>query len=54
MSLFDFDTDRKPGRGKKTLRLVLGVGVLSGVLAIGSTFAADINLNSGDPIEFGI
>lgn len=53
MSLFDFDTDRKPGRGKKTLRLVLGVGVLSGVLAIGSTFAADINLNSGDPIEFG-
>ena len=34
-------------------RKVLGIGALAGVIALGSTLAASINLNSGTPVEFG-
>jgi hypothetical protein len=37
----------------KPLKLVLGVGAIVGVVVLGSTLAASINLNSGTPVEFG-
>jgi hypothetical protein len=55
MSILDFN--ETPSRGKatsrKSLKLVLGIGVISGAFALSSTLAASINLNSGDPVEFG-
>lgn len=33
--------------------IYIGIGILALVPVIGSTFAASITLNSGDPIEFG-
>ena len=54
MSLLKFGhDDSSTPRPKKPLKLFLGVGVLVGVIALGSTLAASINLNSGGPIEFG-
>ena len=38
---------------KKPFKLILGIGALVGALALGSTLAASINLNSGGPVEFG-
>ena len=38
---------------KKPFKLILGIGALVGALALGSTLAASINLNSGAPVEFG-
>jgi len=32
---------------------LLGIGALVGTIALGSTLASSINLNSGDPVEFG-
>jgi len=56
MSLLNFgESDRGPAapRSKKPLKLILGIGALAGVIAIGSTLAANINLNTGVPTEFG-
>jgi hypothetical protein len=54
MSLLNFDRkDKQPPRDRKSLKLVLGVGALVGVIALGSTLAASINLNGGGPVEFG-
>lgn len=54
MSLLDFnDQGPKPSGRKKSLKAILGVGALAGVIALGSTLAASINLNSGTPVEFG-
>jgi hypothetical protein len=54
MSLLNFDSkDNHPPRNRKSLKLVLGVGALVGVVALGSTLAASINLNGGGPVEFG-
>jgi hypothetical protein len=51
------DFSETPNRGKatprKSLKLVLGIGVISGVFALSSTLAASINLNSGGNVEFG-
>ena len=54
MSLLNFsgDSDHRQGE-KKTLRLLFGIGALVGVIALGSTLAASINLNGGGPVEFG-
>jgi|GEM_PF-1204703 len=54
MSLLNFgdDTSGAP-RSKKPLKLILGIGVLAGVIALGSTLAANINLNTGGAVEFG-
>jgi hypothetical protein len=54
MSLLNFDSkDNQPPRNRKSFKLVLGVGALVGVVALGSTLAASINLNGGGPVEFG-
>jgi hypothetical protein len=45
---FDSEPRRKPRNGKQ----ILGLGLLVGVFALGSTLASNITLNSG-PIEFG-
>jgi len=54
VSLLNFsgDSDHRHGE-KKTLRLLFGIGALVGVIALGSTLAASINLNGGGPVEFG-
>ena len=54
MSLLDFnELSTKRSGSRKPLKLVLGIGALVGVIALGSTLAANINLNSGAPVEFG-
>jgi len=54
MSLLTFESPGPaPKGGKKSLKLVLGIGALAGVIALGSTFAANINLNGGGNVEFG-
>ena len=40
-------------RSKKATKVWLGVGLLVAVLGIGSTFAANISINSGTNTEFG-
>lgn len=54
MPVLDFgDSGAQAPSTKKPLKLVLGAGVLVGALALGSTFAANINLNGGGNVEFG-
>jgi len=54
MFILNFVTQEPaPKGGKKSLKIVLGIGALVGVIALGSTLAASINLNSGSPVEFG-
>ena len=60
MTLLNFeDPSRSPRKSKiasapkKPLKLILGVGALASVIALGSTLAANIDLNTGAPIEFG-
>ena len=51
MTILNFDSSRGPWSGKSR-KLVLGIGGLIAAIAIGSTLAANININSG-PVEFG-
>ena len=54
MSLLNFSNfEVKSPRNLKNLKLVLGISALVGVIALGSTLAASINLNSNNPVEFG-
>lgn len=54
MPTLDFKDSRAKGPAtKKPLKLFLGTGVLVGALALGSTFAANINLNDNSDVEFG-
>jgi hypothetical protein len=54
MPILEFESSAAKGPApKKPLKLVLGAGVLVGALALGSTFAANINLNSNNNVEFG-
>ena len=54
MSLLDFSGQGpKPSGQKKSLRTILGIGALVGVIALGTTLASSISLNSGAPVEFG-
>jgi hypothetical protein len=54
MSLLSFNNDEPDAlRSKKSLKIIIGIGALVGVIALGSTLAASINLNSGAPVEFG-
>lgn len=54
MSLLNFsNSEGRAPRNPKNLKLILGIGGLVGVIALGSTLAASINLNSGAPVEFG-
>ncbi len=52
MSL-DFISAEQQPKKKKALSLLLAIGALAGIVALGSTLAASINLNSGTLIEFG-
>jgi len=54
MPLLRFD-EFEPKRADRTKSLskILSVGALAGVIALGSTFAANINLNGGSNVEFG-
>ena len=54
MSLLNFNSSGISPKGeKKSLGIFLGIGALAGTIALGSTFAASINLNGGGPVEFG-
>jgi hypothetical protein len=39
--------------GKKSIKMWMGAGLVVAVLGIGSTFAANININNNDTSEFG-
>jgi hypothetical protein len=43
----------KSKSNRKLIKTLLGVGALVGIVAVGSTLAASISLNSGSPVEFG-
>ena len=54
MALLNFNSSpSKAPRNHKNLKYILGIGALAGVIALGSTLAANINLNTGHPVEFG-
>ena len=54
MSLLNFEPSNPLRKGsKKPFKLILGIGALVGTIALGSTLAASINLNSSGPVEFG-
>jgi hypothetical protein len=54
MPVLDFGDSGATGPStKKPFKLFLGAGVLVGALTLGSTFAANINLNGGGNVEFG-
>ena len=54
MALLNFNNSpSKAPRNHKNLKYILGIGALAGVIALGSTLAANINLNTGHPVEFG-
>jgi hypothetical protein len=53
--MLDFQTDITKGskRKSKKQRLLVGICALAVSAGIGNTLAANISLNSGDPVEFG-
>ena len=56
MPILDFSGNSSPRKRSDSgnlLSRLLGVGALVGLIVLGSTFAASINLNSGAPVEFG-
>ena len=54
MTLLQFSGPKPSGSGgKKTLMVFISIGAFAGVVALGTTLAASINLNSATPIEFG-
>lgn len=54
MSLLNFESSSPLRNGSnKPFKLILSIGALVGTIALGSTLAASINLNSGGPVEFG-
>jgi hypothetical protein len=55
MSLLNLNSpEGRSPRGKQSSRVWMGFGLIIAVLGLGSTFAANININGGEPnIEFG-
>jgi hypothetical protein len=59
MSILNFDdgknSKKHPNKAsqQKRFKAILGVGAIVLSVSLGSTLAASINLNSGDPLEFG-
>jgi hypothetical protein len=60
MPLLDFESEsRSSGRAiyskhaRRPLTLILGIGALAGIIGLGSSLAANIDINTGSPIEFG-
>lgn len=54
MSFLNFEPS-KPNRSgsRKPFKLLIGIGAIVGVIALGSTLAASISLNGGSNVEFG-
>jgi len=50
---FNFEPAGSSAAPRKRFSRLLVIGAIAGVIAIGSTLAANINLNTGHPIEFG-
>jgi len=46
-----YESSARPS--KKKFKVVLGIGVLAGVLGMGSTLAATVAINTGSTVEFG-
>ena len=56
MTLLNFDQSDnqiKTTRFNNPLKTILGIGMLTGLVALGSTLAANINLNTSAAVEFG-
>jgi hypothetical protein len=54
MSLLNLNSpEGRSPRGKKSSRVWMGFGLIIAVLGLGSTFAANININGDRPSEFG-
>jgi hypothetical protein len=54
MSILNLNAPQGRGpAGKKSLKILMGVGLLAAVLGFGSTFAADILINNNNQSEFG-
>jgi hypothetical protein len=54
MTFLNFDAnDPRPKGDKKSLKIVMAIGAIAGVLVLRSTFAANISLNADTPVEFG-
>jgi len=52
MSLLNFESSAPASKGKKKgLKIFLGIGALAGSLVLGSTLAANINLNEFKLLE---
>jgi len=52
MPLINYEPTPRP-KSHKSLTFILGIGALAGMIALGSTLAANINLNTGGAVEFG-
>ncbi len=54
MSILNFDNSEvKPARNLKKIKMALATGVIAGAIGIGSTLASNISLNNGGNVEFG-
>ena len=53
MNTFNFERTGKSAASKKRFPRLLAICAAAGVIAIGSTLAANLNLNTGHPVEFG-
>jgi hypothetical protein len=54
MSLLNLNSPQgRSPRGKQSSRVWMGFGLIIAVLGLGSTFAANININNNDTSEFG-
>ena len=53
MNSFNFERASKPAKKRKRLAGLLAICATAGVIAISSTLAANLNLNTGHPVEFG-
>jgi len=53
MLSFHFEDSQSKQFAKRLFKFFLGVSALVGAMALGSTFASNINLNGGGNVEFG-
>lgn len=54
MTLLNFDSGNyAPKKSGKSLKVVVGIGLLIGTVTLGNSLAANISLNSGSNVEFG-
>jgi hypothetical protein len=53
VEILNFSSGSSNRRSKKPLKLILGIASMAGAITFGSTFASNVSLNTGIPIEFG-